>query len=101
MAAELITPAFIWISLLTGIFLGFITIATGKPIYKIIDLIGLLVILGGFWAFMPNPNESATTVQAANQISDIMLYFVNVIVPYLIGDAISAAGYFLITGKKN
>jgi hypothetical protein len=100
MVAELISTEFIIISFIIGIVIGLFTIATGNPIWKLIDVFALIVVLFGFMVFIPAPNSQTTVEQAVNQVSNLMLYFVNVVIPFLVGDAISSAGYTLVTGKR-
>lgn len=101
MSAEIISFDFMIGCFFAGMILGLITIATGKPIYKIIDVIALFGIIAGLMFFMPNPNAQTTIEQTTSQVLGIMGFLVNVIVPYFIGDAISSTGYMLITGQKN
>lgn len=80
--------------------IGLLTIATGNPIWKLVDVFALIVVIIGFMAFIPTSNSQTTIEQAVNQVSNLMLYFVNVVIPFLIGDAISSVGYTFVTGKR-
>jgi len=99
MVADVLTTEFFVISFFIGMVIGLLTIATGNPIWKIVDIFALIVVIIGFMAFIPTTNSQTTIEQAANQVSNLMLYFVNVVIPFLIGDAISSAGYTFVTGK--
>ena len=101
MVAEIISLEFMAGAFFVGVIIGLFTIATGDPILKIIDIIALVAIIGGLMMFMPGVNSQMTTKQAVDKITDLMMYFVNVVIPFIIGDICSSVGYMLVTGERN
>jgi hypothetical protein len=96
-----ITPVFIYISIAVGVILGIITMSIGNPAIKvIIDIVGLCAVIGGLLLFMPNVNAHMTIQQSVDGITNMLMYFVNVVIPYAIADLLSSAGYSLIVGDR-
>jgi hypothetical protein len=96
-----ITPAFIYISIIAGVILGIITMSMGNPALKIIiDIVGLVAVLGGLLLFIPNVNIHMTLQQSVDAISNLFIYFINVVIPYVIADLLSSIGYSLIVGNR-
>jgi hypothetical protein len=103
MGIELITPEFMFMMFIVGVLLGLITIATCSPMLKVvIDLAGLIVIMLGLMVFIPSPNfQTTTTEQFVTSFTSLINYFIGVVVPFIIGDSLSSAGYRLVTGQKS
>jgi hypothetical protein len=96
-----ITPTFIYISIIAGVILGIITMSMGNPALKIIiDVVGLVAVLGGLILFIPDVNAHMTIQQSVDGITNMLMYFVNVVIPYAIADLLSSAGYSLIVGDR-
>ena len=75
--------------------------ATGNHIWKIFDIFALIIIIFGLMAFIPQSNSNTNVQQAVNQITDLLYYFVNVVLPFLVSDAAASAGYAFVTGGRD
>lgn len=94
---QILSPSFFVGLIIVGLILGLITRVMGNPIVKIlIDVSGLIVIFIGFFIFIPVQNQHQTIQQGVDNVTNLMYYFINVVVPYLIGDAFTYIGYSAI-----
>lgn len=83
------------VSFLFGAILTLICIAIGNNLLKIIVfLIGFLPIVAILLGFIPfsTPIQDATIQWGSERITALMMTFVNVVVPYLIGFILSSKG---------
>lgn len=90
---------FMLVSFLFGVILAVTSIIIGNNTLKVIVfLLGFIPIFAALMGYIPigSPNFNATMQQTVDRVTDFLMFFVNVVVPYLIGVIISNAGSGLI-----
>jgi len=99
--SQMFTPSYFIGLIVVGLILGLVTRSMGNPLIKIlIDICGLIAVLIGFFVFIPLPNQNTTLQQGITSVTNLLYYFINVVIPYLIGDAITYIGYSITSPRQ-
>jgi hypothetical protein len=99
-----INLAFMLVSFIIGMVLALISIISGNYVIKIaIFLMGFLPILAVLLGAIPigEPMLNATIQQNTDRVTNLIMVFVNFVLPYLIGVAFSNAGGQFVNNLHN
>lgn len=99
---EEITTAFIFINILIGAIIGFISLASKESrLFLLFQGVGAIIVIIQLLPFLSTPSPDMSINNATAQVSNSFQNMIAIIIPYALADAASSAGASIFLGPRH